>query len=232
MTEHTFATTAGAGFARPRGAALTASLLFGGAVLLNVAFTGLGMVFDYPAVLAHPPADVLTAFGERQAAVSAWFVVLAAGAGLLAPIAIRIGRLGEHRLLRASVPFGVAAAVVQVAGLLRWPLVVPLLAASSDPGAVDAFARLNLVLGTIVGETFGYALTAAWTALVSLGLRGNLFGRPLTGLGLAAAALIATGVLVPLQVPGVSLANFAGYVLWSVWLVAVGVRLLRTPRTR
>ena len=83
------------------------------------------------------------------------------------------------------------------------------------------------MLGTIVGETFGYALTATWTILVSLGLRGGIFGRWLSWLGLAAAVLIATGVLVPLHVPGTSLTNFAGYVLWSVWLIAFGVRLLR-----
>jgi hypothetical protein len=215
---------------RRAGAALTAGFLVGGAVLLNAAFTGLGAAFDYPAVLAKPPAEVLATFGERQAVVSLWFVVLAAGAGLLAPIAIRVGRLADNRLLRLSVPVGIAAAVVQVIGLLRWPLVVPFLAASSDPAAVTTFATLNLVLGTLIGETLGYALTAAWTALVSFGLRGTLFGPWLTWLGVASAVLIVTGDLVPLKVPGTALTNFAGYVLWSVWLVAFAVKVLRDRR--
>jgi hypothetical protein len=37
------------------------------------------------------------------------------------------------------------------------------------------------------------------------------------------AALVACGVLVPLDVPGADLANFAGYVLWSLWLLALAV---------
>ena len=53
---------------------------------------------------------------------------------------------------------GIAAAVVQVIGLMRWPLIVPSLADSDD---TDAFDTVHTVLGTVVGETFGYLLTAA-----------------------------------------------------------------------
>ena len=55
--------------------------------------------------------------------------------------------------------------------------------------------------------------------------------------GLAAAGLIAgmvlilTGVLSPLGLPGVDMANFAGYILWSLWLIAFAVVLVRRPRT-
>jgi len=123
---------------------------------------------------------------------------------------------------------GIAAAVVQVIGLLRWPLVVPFLAdANPDAGAAATFDSLNLVLGTIVGETIGYALTAAWTVLVCLGLRGTLLNRVLTAAGLVAAVLIAVGTVEPLEVPLAGLANFVGYVVWSGWLVAVAVVLLR-----
>jgi hypothetical protein len=43
--------------------------------------------------------------------------------------------------------------------------------------------------------------------------------------------LIATGLLSPLNLPGVDLANFVGYVLWSIWLVAFAVVLVHTPKT-
>jgi hypothetical protein len=39
------------------------------------------------------------------------------------------------------------------------------------------------------------------------------------------------GVLSPLDLPVIDLANFIGYVLWSIWLVAFGLLLLRRPRT-
>jgi hypothetical protein len=202
----------------------TAAMMVAAAVLLNLAFTGLGMVFDYPEVLKHPPADVLAAFRASQGAVSAWFLLLALGAALLAPVAVGVGRLSTARAMRCAVPVGVAAAAVQVVGLLRWPLLVPGWAAEND---VDAFAAANQVLGNLVGETFGYLLTAAWTGLVLVALGTRFAGRLFVALGGAAAVLILLGVFSFLALPIVDLANFVGYVLWSVWLLIFAAVLAR-----
>ena len=51
--------------------------------------------------------------------------MLALSAALLAPIAIGVGRLSAHKAMRIAVPVGIAAAIVQVVGLLRWPILVP-----------------------------------------------------------------------------------------------------------
>ncbi len=58
----------------------------------------------------------------------------------------------------------------------------------------------------------------------------RLLGEDMTGLGLASAVLVATGVVEPLGVPGVGLTNYLGYVLWSVWLIALAVVVLRDRR--
>jgi hypothetical protein len=109
--------------------------------------------------------------------------------------------------------------------------VVPGLADTATD-AVDTFNTLGDVLGSAIGETLGYALTAAWTVLIVNALRERQFiGRVMTVLGLGAAVLIALGVLVPLDAPGADAANFGGYILWSVWLIALGVILLRLSRT-
>ena len=68
---------------------------------------------------------MLASFREHEGAVSAWFSVLALAAALLAPIAIGVGRLSSTRAMRIAVRVGIAAAVVQVVGLLRWPILVP-----------------------------------------------------------------------------------------------------------
>ena len=47
-------------------------------------------------------------------------------------------------------------------------------------------------------------------------------------LGYAAAALIATGVVIPLGVGGASITNFVGYIAWCLWLIAMAVVLWRT----
>ena len=220
-TSHPLRTSADAGIRR------TAALLIAGAVTVNLAFLGLGAVFDYPDVLNEPPADVLVRFHDNQLVIGGLFLLLAVGAGLLAPIAIGVSRQGSSRALRWSRPVGIVAAAVQVIGLLRWPLVVPFLAgATPDPATAGTFDTLNLVLGTIIGETVGYALTAVWTVLVCVGLRRVVLGRVLTALGLLAAVLIAAGTVEPLGVPLSGPANFVGYVLWSCWLVAVAVVLV------
>jgi hypothetical protein len=46
------------------------------------------------------------------------------------------------------------------------------------------------------------------------------------------AALVLVGVLSPLGLPVVDAANFIGYVLWSVWLIAFAVVILAHERRR
>jgi hypothetical protein len=208
------------------------------AVLVNVAFTGLGAVFDYPDVLKQPADDVLAAFRGSQLAVSGWFLALALGAALLAPVAVGVGRLSRSPAMRWAVPVGIVAAAVQVIGLLRWPLLVPgwaATAAGDDPAAAasarESFGTANRVLGSLIGETGGYLLTAAWTGLVLTALGAGFAGRVFAWVGAASAVLILGGVLSPLDLPLVDTANFVGYVLWSVWLVAFGAVLaLRRSR--
>jgi uncharacterized protein DUF4386 len=206
---------------------LTAFLLILAAVLANVAFMALGSIFDYPDVLDHPADEVLASFRAHEGAVSAWFSVLALSAALLAPIAIGVGRLSAAPAMRIAVWVGIAAATVQVIGLLRWPILVP---GYASDGNESAFRTAGDVLGTAIGETVGYALTAAWTLLVVVALRRAFAGRWFVVLGGASAALVGVGVLSPLDLPVVDEANFIGYILYSVWLIAFGVVLLVRER--
>lgn len=215
----------------------TAAVLVAAAVLADVAFTGLGVVFDYPDVLGQPEGDVLAAFRASQVAISAGFLALALGAALLAPVAVGVGRLSGSAAMRWAVRVGIAAAVVQVVGLLRWPLLVPgwaAAAAGDDPAAAaaarESFRAANLVLGTLVGETGGYLLTAGWTALVLAALGTAFAGRVFVAVGAGSALLVLAGVLSPLHLPLVDTANFVGYVLWSAWLVGFAVVLLLRRR--
>jgi hypothetical protein len=196
------------------------------ALLAAAGFTALGSVFAYPQILEEPADEILALYREHQGAVGAWFGVLIVAAALLAPAAVALGRLAGGRRGRWIAGVGVAAAVVQVIGLSRWPLLIPGYAAAGDTAS---FTTAHHVLGTLIGETLGYALTAAWTVLVLAALGRTLAGRWFTLLGGLAAALIATGVLAPLSVPGVDMTNFIGYVLFSLWLIAFAVVLVRRP---
>ena len=201
------------------------------AMLAIAGFTALGSIFDYPQILQEPVDDILATFRDHQVGIMLWFGVLALSAALLAPAGIWIGRLRGDRIGTAIQIVAVAASLVQVVGLQRWLTIVPVLARDAlDPAQHDRaaaqFTLWHTVLGKAIGETIGYALTATFTVLVIIALGRLGLPRWLAVLGFVAAALIATGVLVPV-VHGASLTNFAGYVLWCVWLLVLAAILLR-----
>jgi len=49
-------------------------------------------------------------------------------------------------------------------------------------------------------------------------------------LGATSVALVLVSVLSPLELPVVDTATFIGYILWSAWLVSLGVVILRHER--
>jgi uncharacterized protein DUF4386 len=217
---------------------LTAITLIAAALLTNAGFTALGTIFNYPDVLKEPTGEILDRFREHQSSVSIWFAVLAASAALFAPIAVGIGKLRDDRWMKLAVPAGIAAAVVQVVGLLRWPLLVPGFAsdatstnAATAANARDHFDTAHTILGTVIGETFGYLLTAAWTLLVVASLGARFAGRVFAALGTISAIMILLGVFSPFDLAVIDTVNFAGYVLWSVWLIWLAIAVLRSART-
>jgi hypothetical protein len=85
-----------------------------------------------------------------------------------------------------------------------------------SPRTLGVFALLGLVVAFSLSSTLviGRGFARPWFAI----------------LGGTAAALVAAGVVSPLGLPLVDEANFVGYVLYSVWLVAFGVVLLARER--
>lgn len=82
-------------------------------------------------------------------------------AELFAPIAVGVGSLSARPAMRWAVPVGIAAAVVQVVGLSRWPLLVPGYAAdaartdvSTAEAGRDSFSTAHLILGNIAAPAF------------------------------------------------------------------------------
>jgi hypothetical protein len=121
-------------------------------------------------------------------------------------------------------------------GFLRWPFLVPHLAASSlASGAGEAqraaaalvFEAFHRYAGMAVGEHLGYLSTSVWTFLTALlMLRAALFGRwlGLSGMGLAVG--IATGLLEPAGWELAGTINALSYLAWALWLVVVGIVLV------
>src|SRR6476620_3913241 len=96
---------------------ITAVSMASAATLAIAGFTALGSIFDYPKILKAPTDEILAAFRANQAAISGWFLVLAIGAALLAPVGILLGRIAGGTLGRWIAGVGIAGATVQVVGL-------------------------------------------------------------------------------------------------------------------
>lgn len=86
-------------------------------------------------------------------------------------------------------------------------------------------APASIVVGTAAAVAQAIGLSR-WVWLVPLLGARRLLPRALRWTGLACAAAIAAGALVPWGVPGADLANFVGYVAWSLWLLLVAGRIL------
>jgi hypothetical protein len=228
---------------------VTAGLLIGVPVLFNAFFALLGAAFDYPEILRRPADEVLRRFDAGGPGLIGLWYGFAMTAALFLPAALLLRRAlppADGAYLDLATPLAVMAALVQLLGLLRWPLLVPMLASAYVDPSTDAATRAATVVvfqafhqyaGVAVGEHLGYLFTAGWTAVIAFALLGTRSFRPWLGwLGLVAAVAILVGMLEPAGVGSAGPINALGYALWSLWLLATGVTLLRrpvgTPETR
>ena len=120
---------------------ITGGLLVAVPLVLVAGFTGLQMTFEYPDILRHPAGEVLTRFAAGGADLHLyWYAMFIAAIGFI-PAAIGLAVLNWKASPFAAAlvgGFGVLAGLVQALGLLRWTVLVPMLAASyTAPGATE-----------------------------------------------------------------------------------------------
>ncbi len=215
---------------------LAGSLLICVPLIFTICFTLLQMLFEYPAILRQPTADILTKFQAGGSGLIGVWYVLTLSAILFIPLVVLVHPLlaeAESSLaLNIATVFGVMAGLVQAFGFLRWPFVVPHLAQAylaPDAGeaqraaAVLVFEAFHRYAGMAVGEHLGYLCTSVWSFLIAwLMLRSARFGRWLGLSGMLLALGIAAGLLEPAGLELAGTINALSYLVWAVWLMIVG----------
>jgi hypothetical protein len=224
---------------------ITAILLIALPVLFNVSFGLLAARFDYPEILREPSRDVLSRFkAGGSTLILIWWAFAMSAVLFAAVVTLLPSELGFANLtvVALSITFGLLASIVQFLGLIRWPFLAPYLARVSEeakPGssraeAVDVvFESFNRYLGVGVGEHLGYALTGVWTTLIGVqAIQGDVIPGWLGAVGLVAGPLFlvcSAEFLGPFERDGWKPAGALVpivYVVWSLWLAAIGVTLL------
>jgi Domain of unknown function (DUF4386) len=223
---------------------VTGWLLVIGAVTFAIAATILSSTFDWPDILREPPQVVLPAFvAGGTSLVWTWFAVAWTYAILLVPILLLPAALGrrDDPVLRAATFVGAASVLLALIGFLRWVFVVPALAdsytagdATTQAAVAAAWMAQHQFGGALLGEHLGQLLAIGWSITISvIVLRSRMLPRWVGWAGLVASVLYLfnQGDILATAVPGFPVFDLAGFIgssLWAIWLIALGVAVLRT----
>jgi hypothetical protein len=217
-------------------AQLTGALLILLPIAFNVIFFLLQRTFEYPDILRKPTEYILDQFnaGGKRLIVT-WYSFALTGL-LFIPIAILVNQvLAEQTMpyMIIAVTVGVLAGLVQFFGLIRWTFLVPYLARTYfEPNSSQAtrdsititFQAFHRFAGMAIGEHLGYLLTSVWTALIALAItQSSQFTHWLGWLGFIPAIGIFIGLFEEAGFKEAAIINAVSYILWSIWLIAVGV---------
>jgi len=208
-------------------------------VAFNVVFLLLQRIFEYPDILRKPTNYILSRFnagGKRL--VATWYAFTFAGV-LFIPVVILVHQTlasDDTPYMDLGTTIGVLAGLVQFLGLIRWPFLVPYLAKTYfEPESTQAtrdsiavvFQAFHRFAGVAIGEHLGYLFTSIWTAFVALAItQSPLFNAWLGWIGFIPAIGIFIGVFEETGFKAAGAINAISYILWSIWLIVVGVVLL------
>lgn len=218
---------------------ITGLVLIALPVVFNMLFFMLGRTFEYPDILRQPVDEILKKFslgGKR-------LILLWHGFALTALLAIPMSLLFyavffelNPTLATVSAMMGVLSGLVQAMGLLRWSLLVPMLARHYHAEATTPAQRTTIEIvfnafhqyvGVVVGEHLGYIFTGSWTILISiLMLNSPMFGTIIAMIGVISALGIMIGLLEPTGWKPAGTINAISYIVWSLWLIVSGIILI------
>lgn len=209
-------------------------------ILLQIPFTLLAIRYDYPDILREPAGSIMQSFHQGGPSLIGLWYAYALSILIFAAALLRYRSLSRRKKLESSIRIvGFFSAAIQMIALLRWTFIVPLLSrlyveAPSDSArsAIEAiFAVQHQFLGVGLGEHIGQLTLSIWTVLMVRDHAG--ISRGIDILGLSAALVLCLGLIEHLaEVFTFSAGIFAegalvGFLLWSVWLILVGVGLIR-----
>lgn len=215
---------------------LTGLLLIAVPIAFNVVFFMLQRAFDYPDILRQPTRLILERFRAGGAPLRRLWYAFTFSAVLFTPVPLLVWLAWGAKApwyLTVGAAIGVLAGAAQFVGLIRWPFLVPTLAQivfndqaseAERGGAMVVFEAFHRYAGVAIGEHLGYLFTGAWSLTVCLAIIRTGLVSPVFGwLGIVPALGIWFGLLEEVGVKPAGAVNAISYILWSIWLIALGI---------
>ena len=224
---------------------VTGLLFIIGALLVNIPYALLIANFNYPDILREPAGAVLTQFQAGGATlIFTWLAFAWVGLPLIFGTVMlkRVLEPEGHSFVETATTLGVISLVLAVIGLTRWVFVVPGLAQLyTDPNSSEAvraaavvtFQAIHQYGGVVIGEHISQFMSVLWMTLISgMMLRSTIFRAWQGWFGFVAAFvyLLAQSELLATVIPGfpeVPAAGLVGSLLWLLWMMVMGIALMR-----
>ena len=218
-------------------------------VLSNIPYILLIQTFEYDDILRRPVDYVLTQFHAGGAGLIFTWFTFGLAALLFVPASILLHKVldcEDAPYLSMATFMGAVSGILQAVGLMRWVFVVPVLAdlytaTSASIATQEAVSVVYQVVhqygGVVIGEHLGQTLLIGWTLGVGIAMRSSpLFKSWVAWWGLLTTPLLLLGqsellATVIARMPVVE-ATPIGFILWEIWLLIVGISLLRVPQKR
>lgn len=213
-----------------------------GSILLFIPYITLIFIFDYPDILRMPADHILTKFHDGGTLlILVWWVFSLAGLPLLWAVIFLSKIIGEeYQNVRVATTFMIIGGITQIVGLLRWVFVVPILSnnyANYPDTSQKTVSILFLVVhqygGVILGEHLGQLFSIIWTLIVCRHFIKSKTLHPFMGwFGIISSFIYLLGqtelfaTVIP-SFPVIGWAAPIGSTLWLLWMIALGVLLIR-----
>lgn len=230
----------------------TGSLLILLVILSNIPYILLIQTFGYDDILREPVDVVLTRFQSGGTGLILTWFGFGLTALLLIPTSLLLHSVMELSVNRSQLPvllaatlMGASSGILQAIGLMRWVFVIPVLVnLYTDPQASATTRETVRVVyqavhqygGVVIGEHLGQLLLIGWTLGMSWTMRSSTLFKPwIAWWGLFTAPLLLLGqseLLATVMPIPVLETTPIGFILWEVWLLTVGVYLIKVPRQR
>jgi Domain of unknown function (DUF4386) len=213
-------------------------------IAINVPYWLLTQNFEYDDILRQPPDRILTQFHAGGTGLILTWFAFAAIALLFIPASALLQKVLQREdtpYLNAVTLMGVLSGILQVVGLMRWVFVIPILAnlyvdpatnATTREAIAIAFRVVHQYGGVTIGEHLGQILLVLWTLGVGLAmLKSRLFKPWVAWVGLLTIPfwIIGQSELLATAIPSLPVWEVTpiGFTIWEIWLLVIGIFLLR-----